>query len=149
MKLEQRYSAGIVVIYDGKVLLGHSTGRGKFHSWGISKGGIEEGESNLEAAIRETEEEFGIKVPTKLIGKDEYTFVVTSRKYKYNKVVYYYIMEITDLSQIGLKTLDIPKSKLQLKEIDSAKFVGYRDAMDLIMVSQSQVITNLLSKGLI
>lgn len=149
MKLEQKYSAGIAVIYDNKVLLGHSTGRGKYHSYGISKGGIEEGESNLDAAIRETEEEFGIKVPKKLINKDEYTFVVTSRKYKYNKVVYYYIMEIEDLSQIGLKDLEIPKSKLQLKEVDLARFMDYREAMDYVMQSQAPVITKLLSKGLI
>ena len=69
MKLEQRYSAGIAITYQGKILLGHTTGRKAYHSYGISKGGIEEGESILDAAIRETEEEFGIKVPKKLIGK--------------------------------------------------------------------------------
>lgn len=149
MKLEQRYSAGIAIVYDGKVLLGHTAGRSSSHSYGISKGGIDQGESNLEAAIRETKEEFGIEIPEKLIGKDEYTFVVTSRKYKYNKVVYYYILEIEDLSQIGLKTLEIPKSQLQIKEIDRAVFVGYQEAMQLIMKSQAPVITTLINKGLI
>tara|TARA_B110000967_G_scaffold99665_1_gene102378 strand:+ start:1338 stop:1787 length:450 start_codon:yes stop_codon:yes gene_type:complete len=149
MKLEQRYSAGIAITYQGKILLGHTTGRKAYHSYGISKGGIEEGESILDAAIRETEEEFGIKVPKKLIGKNEYTFVVTSRKYKYNKVVYYYILEIQDLSQIGLKTLEVPKSQLQLKEVDRAIFVGYQDAMKLIMQSQAPVISTLLNNGLI
>ena len=149
MELKQKYSAGLAITYQGKVLLGHTSGRSSYHSYGISKGGIEEGESILDAAIRETEEEFGIKVPKNLIEKDEYTFVVTSRKYKYNKVVYYYILEIQDLSQIGLKTLEIPKSQLQLKEIDRALFVGYQDAMKLIMKSQAPVISTLLNKGLI
>ena len=79
--LETRYSAGIAIVYNGKILLGHSTGRKSNTGYGISKGGIDEGESKLEAAIRETREEFGIKIPNKLIQKQEYTFVVTSRKY--------------------------------------------------------------------
>ena len=100
--LETRYSAGLVIIFDGKILLGQSSGRKPNTGYGISKGGIEKGESNLKAAIRETKEEFGIKVPKGLIDKQEYTFTLTSRKYKYNKVIYYYIVEIDDLSQIGL-----------------------------------------------
>ena len=44
--LETRYSAGLVIIFDGKILLGQSSGRKPNTGYGISKGGIEEGESN-------------------------------------------------------------------------------------------------------
>jgi len=148
--LETRYSAGIAIIFDGKVLLGHSSGRrADTASFGISKGGIDAGESKLEAAIRETREEFGIKVPKSLIDKQEYTFVVTSRKYKYNKVVYYYIAEIKSLSQIGLKDLVVPKKQLQIKEVDYAKFMTRDEAQKAIMQSQRTLLQNLTTKGLI
>jgi 8-oxo-dGTP pyrophosphatase MutT (NUDIX family) len=147
--LETRYSAGIAIVYNGKILLGHSTGRKSNTGYGISKGGIDEGESKLEAAIRETREEFGIKIPNKLIQKQEYTFVVTSRKYKYNKVVYYYIVEIDNLSQIGLKSEEVPRKQLQVKEVDVARFMDRNEAISHIMQSQIPVIQTLTTKGLI
>lgn len=149
MKLETRYSAGLAIVYNRTVLLLHTTGRGREHSYGIPKGGIDEGESNIDAAIRETYEECGIKVPVKLIDKSENTFVVTSRKYKYNKVVTYFIVKVDDLKEIGLKSPDIPKKNLQLDEVDIAGFFNYTDAMNKIMKSQSPVITTLINKGLI
>ena len=147
--LETRYSAGLAIVYNGKVLLGHSAGRKANTGYGISKGGIDKGESNIEAAIRETREEFGIKIPDKLIGKSEHTFLVTSRKYKYNKVVYYYIVEIKDLSQIGLKSELIPKKQLQTKEVDRAVFMDRNEASKCIMQSQIPVIQLLTTRGLI
>lgn len=147
--LETRYSAGLAIVFDGKVLLGHSTGRKSNTGFGISKGGIDDGESVIEAAIRETIEEFGIKVPRSLIKSPEYTFVVTSRKYKYNKVVYYYIVELESLAQIGLKELKVPKKQLQVKEVDSARFMDREEANKHIMLSQIPVLQNLTAQGLI
>ena len=147
--LETRYSAGLAIVFDGKVLLGHSTGRKSNTGFGISKGGIDGGESVIEAAIRETREEFGIKVPRSLIKSPEYTFVVTSRKYKYNKVVYYYIVELESLAQIGLKELKVPKKQLQVKEVDSARFMDREEANKHIMLSQIPVLQNLTAQGLI
>ena len=147
--LETRYSAGLAIVYNGMILLGHSAGR-KFNSgYGIPKGGIEKGESNLKAAIRETKEEFGISVPMSLIDQNEYTFVVTAPKYKYNKVVYYYIVKVDDLSQIGLKGALIPKGQLQKEEIDDARFMTRAEASKVIMLSQNQVLLNLTNQGLI
>jgi len=147
--LETRYSAGLAIVFDGKVLLGHSTGRKSNTGFGISKGGIDDGESVIEAAIRETREEFGIKVPRSLIKSPEYTFIVTSRKYKYNKVVYYYIVELESLAQIGLKKLKVPKKQLQIKEVDSARFMDRDEANKHIMLSQIPVLQNLTAQGLI
>ena len=147
--LEERQSAGLAIVHDGKVLLGHSTGRKRLASYGISKGGIDEGESILDAAIRETREEFGIKVPKSLIGKDAFTFTVTSRKYKYNKIVHYYIVEVKDLAEIGLKGLEVPKGQLQLKEVDRAVFMNRDEAVKHVMISQYSLLQNLTNKGLI
>jgi 8-oxo-dGTP pyrophosphatase MutT (NUDIX family) len=142
-------SAGLAIIYDGMILLGHTTGRGWYGSYGIPKGGIEIGEDNISAAIRETYEEVGIKVPKKLIDPTEHTFVVTSRNKNHNKIVYYYIVKINDLSQIGLKDIKISKSNLQVEEIDWAGFLTYNDAIKRIMKSQLSLINNLASQGLL
>jgi 8-oxo-dGTP pyrophosphatase MutT (NUDIX family) len=147
--ITQKQSAGLVIIYNGMILLGHTTGRGWYGSYGIPKGGIEDGEDKMSAAIRETYEEVGIKVPKKLINPTEHTFVVTSRNQNYNKTVYYYIVEINELSQLGLKDLKVPKSQLQVEEMDWAGFLSYKEATKRIMKSQVGLLNNMMSKGLL
>lgn len=142
-------SAGLAIIYNGMILLGHTTGRDWYGSYSIPKGGIESNETNIEAAIRETFEEIGIKVPMKLIDTTEYTFVVTSKNKDYNKTVYYYVVKINDLNQLGLTDIKIPKSKLQVEEIDWAGFLTYNEAIKRVMKSQLSLINNLVSRGLI
>jgi 8-oxo-dGTP pyrophosphatase MutT (NUDIX family) len=56
-------------------LLGKHSG---YHKWVLPKGMIEKGEKGIETAVRETEEEMGVKaivVGTKPIHKEEYFFV--------------------------------------------------------------------------
>lgn len=149
MGIKTRYSAGLAIIYKGQILLGHTTGRKWTNSFGIPKGGIDKGESSIDAAFRETFEEIGIKVPRKLLNTTEYTFTVNSSKYKTNKIVTYYIVEIDALKQIGLKDLKVPKKQLQVEEIDWAGFFHYEEAMEKVMQSQREVIQKLLGKGLL
>lgn len=147
--METKYSAGLAIIYDNKILLGHAPGRGWYASYGIPKGGIDDGESKINAAIRETYEEVGIKISPSMIDKTEHTFALTSNKHKYNKVVYYYIVMVDNLKDIGLTELKVPKKQLQVAEIDWAGFLDYSEAKKRVMKSQSALIDNLLSKGLI
>jgi 8-oxo-dGTP pyrophosphatase MutT (NUDIX family) len=147
--METIYSAGLVIIYDNKILLGHTTGRQWYGSYSIPKGMIESGESALDAAIRETKEELGISVSKNLIDKHEHTFTVSSRKGKHNKVVSYFIVKIDDLSKLGLLDLRVRKSQLQLNEIDWAGFLDYTEAKKRIMPSQLNVLNNLVSTGLL
>ena len=147
--MKTKISAGLAIVYDNMVLLGHTTNRGWYGSYGIPKGGIEKGETHLQAALRETKEELGIKVPKSLVDKTEHTFALTTRKYKYTKIVYYFIVKIDRLSQIGLKDTKVPKSQLQVEEIDWAGFVSLGEARKRIMKSQVSVINNLVGKGLL
>jgi len=62
---------GVVVLKDGKILTGKRTDNGLYCGAG---GHIEKGESPLKAAIRETEEEFGI-TPINLKFMGQYNFV--------------------------------------------------------------------------
>ena len=146
--MKTKTSAGLAIIYDNKILLAHTTSRGWYGSYGIPKGGIDKGESKLDAAIRETREEVGITIPKNLIDKTEHTFTVSTKKYG-NKIVYYYIVQILNLSQIRLKDLKVPKKQLQLEEVDWAGFLDYKEATKRIMKSQAVLINNMVSKGLL
>jgi|SRR6056300_1647626 8-oxo-dGTP pyrophosphatase MutT (NUDIX family) len=146
--MKTKKSAGLAIIYDNKILLAHTTSRGWYGSYGIPKGGIDDGESKLDAAIRETREEVGINIPKKLIDPTEYTFTVSTKKYGH-KIVYYYIVKIDDLSQIGLKDLRVPKKQLQVEEVDWAGFLDYKEAMKRVMKSQISLVNNLVGKGLL
>ena len=86
---ENKYSSGLAIIFNGKILLGHCTGRKINTGFGIPKGEIDKNESKIEAAIRETKEEFGLLVPENLINTKEYEFKVKTSSY--NKTVYYYV----------------------------------------------------------
>ena len=85
--MKKETSAGIAIVFDGRVLLAHATGRKWNAGYGIPKGHLEKGESPLDAAIRETHEEVGIKVDKNLIDKTEYTFIVSAKKHNYIKKV--------------------------------------------------------------
>ena len=146
--MKTKKSAGLAIIYDNKILLAHTTSRGWYGSYGIPKGGIDDGESKLDAAIRETSEEVGINIPKKLIDPTEYTLTVSTKKYGH-KIVYYYIVKIDDLSQIGLKDLRVPKKQLQIEEVDWAGFLDYKEAMKRVMKSQIPLVNNLVGKGLL
>jgi ADP-ribose pyrophosphatase YjhB (NUDIX family) len=59
-------AVNVVVIHEGKVLL---TKRDDFEVWCLPSGGVEDGESLAEAAIRETKEGTGVDVElTRLVG---------------------------------------------------------------------------------
>lgn len=147
--MEKKESAGLAIIYQGKLLVGHTRGRRIVKGWGIPKGGIEKGESALDAAIRETREELGVNVKQKLIDTTPHQFIVTSRKHKYTKIVTYFIVEIDDLKQISLKDEVIKTKKLQLEEIDSAQFMSLRTLQNAMMFSQHSILTHLTNQGLL
>lgn len=59
-------AVNVAVIHEGKILL---TKREDFETWILPSGGVEEGESLAQAAIRETKEETGLDVElTSLVG---------------------------------------------------------------------------------
>ena len=50
--MKTKQSAGLAIIYNGLILLGHTTGRGWYSSYGIPKGGIEDGEDKMSVAAK-------------------------------------------------------------------------------------------------
>ena len=115
-------SSGLLIIKNNKVLLGHPTNASWFGRHSIPKGRLEEGEDELDAAIRETQEEVGITIKKEEINTEQHFIEYKDGNGKIYKVVYYYIVNVTDYPDI------LPKEQLQIEEIDWAGFMTYEEA---------------------
>lgn len=118
-------SAGLLILHDNKMLLIHPTNAPWYGTYSIPKGKLEKGESFIEAAIRETEEEIGIKIMEKQISKEHKIIQYKNEKGQVYKELYYFIVNLD-------QPLKIDKSKLQKDEIDWAGFVDKDEAMGRI-----------------
>jgi len=134
-------AAGVAILCGPKILLVHPTNG----SWtkpimGIPKGKIEVGEDLMEAALRELLEETGIRLsPAKLEPVVE-TVQVFDKAGNYKSSLHYFICRISDLSEIGLDGLAIPKSQLQPEEIDWAGFINIKDAYSKVSRAQVKIL---------
>ncbi|MCS7212733.1 MAG: NUDIX domain-containing protein [Candidatus Calescibacterium sp.] len=121
--MRREFSAGGIVYKDGKVLMIKvKTLSGKY-VWTFPKGHIEKGEKKEEAAIREVEEETGVRSEIKKdLGSFTYYFK-DKDGVLVKKTVFWYLME--PLFQAELKT---PGEVLEVKWIDikeAEKIISY------------------------
>ncbi len=85
--------------------------------WGFPKGHLEEGESNEEAAVREVEEETGIKAEIiEKIGNSKY--VLTKNEEKIFKVVTIFLMKYLE-----------GETKAQIEEVSDVIWLPYEEAL--------------------
>lgn len=115
-------SAGLLIIKNNKILLCHPTNAKWEGTYSIPKGHIENGETKIEAAIRETKEEIGIEIPIELIDKEEHVIEYSDKFGKIYKKVFYFVAYVNHIDDV------IPKEKLQLDEIDWAGFLDKETA---------------------
>jgi 8-oxo-dGTP diphosphatase len=106
-------AAGGVVLRDGLVALVH---RPRYDDWSLPKGKLDEGESFEDAALREVEEETGLRCA---LGRElpAIEYEVRGRP----KVVRYWAMEVVD------ETPFVPND-----EVDQLRWVEPRDALALL-----------------
>jgi len=84
---ETKKGANIILVKDGKILLLLRSGGWKTGAWGPPGGGVEEGESPAQGAVRETFEESGLRVkPADL------KLLIQRTKHDYG-MVYFYITD--------------------------------------------------------
>ena len=120
MKLEK--SCGSVVIDDNKVLLvKHNVGH-----WDFPKGHVEDGETEIETAIREVKEETNIDI--EINNKYRYITRYSPKENVLKDVIYF----------LG-KPLN-KETKAQETEISEVKFVDIDKAFDLITYSNGKDI---------
>jgi len=117
-----KMAAGLVVIQDNKILLVHPSGSPWWGTYSIPKGEIEKKEDIVEAAIRETLEETGIKIKKKHISSDGNGFIdYADNKGRIYKRVYYFIA-------YPKKPITPDMFTPQIKEVDWVGFVSKKDA---------------------
>lgn len=122
-------SAGLVVFYNNNILLVHPTNAPWKGTYSIPKGQIEEGETTLQAAIRETKEEIGVgfspdMVKSEIPGEINYK----NKKEKTYKKVFWFVIKIDDVELIKHIYPVVPKDFLQPDEVDWAGFVDLDEA---------------------
>lgn len=106
----ERAAGGLVYNSKGEMLFIFRNGK-----WDLPKGGIEKNEGKKEAAIREVEEETGVK-KLKIIDKLEKTYHIFKRNGKFKlKITHWYKMETSS---------DAPLSPQQEEGIDKAVWVS-------------------------
>jgi ADP-ribose pyrophosphatase YjhB (NUDIX family) len=125
-----KISSGILVILNKeKILLCHPTNSAWSKTFSPPKGGIDKGEKLIDGAIRETKEEIGVSISKDRIENPTNPLVIDYKNSKNEiyKRVYFFTIEIKDISEIGLKSEIIDKSDLQLDEIDWAGFLSKKE----------------------
>ncbi|MEQ8473189.1 MAG: NUDIX hydrolase [Marinoscillum sp.] len=115
-------AAGGVVDKGGKILLIYRKGR-----WDIPKGKLDKGEKKRACAMREVEEETGVKVSIdRKINATWHTYV-NKRKYVLKKT-HWYVMKCEDDSNLAPQTEeDIEEARwMSLTELRAALYNSYR-----------------------
>lgn len=128
-------SAGTVIIQDNKILLAHPTGNKWTDSYSIPKGLLKDGETYLEAAIRETKEEVGIDIDPRDIVSGPHCINYV-KKGNIVKKVYYYVVK----PRLEIKKKDI---KLQKEEVDWAGFLTRDEADNKVFWRLKEVLSHL------
>lgn len=135
--------AGIVIQYRDKILLTHATNSSwRVRPFSIPKGNIEAGESEKEAALRELYEETGIRLKEEFLGYPE-SIVLYNNQGKPTATLTYFVANIESPLEIGLIGEVLPKSMLQLREIDWAGFINIQEAYGKIHQAQLIILDRL------
>ena len=131
----KRLSCGVVILNpDRELLLCHVTGQ---NHWDLPKGGIDVGETPLEAAIRETREESGLRLPADALldlGRLSYTN-------KKNLHLFATLMPRFDLKALRCESHYLDRhSGRQLPEMDGFGWFAFERTATLCTPKMAQVL---------
>lgn len=115
MKLKKEKSCGCIIIKNKKVLLVYEKNR---NFWGFPKGHMEDGETEIETALREVKEEVGLDVE---IDKD--------RRYTLNYIIRDEIDKTTVLYIAKAKNEEII---MQENEIENIRWCSFEEALNTL-----------------
>jgi len=140
----KKNAAGVAIVWQNSILLVHPTGSSwQKNTLGIPKGGIEEGEDPLEAAVRELSEEVGISIDPSQLDPEP----LIANNYNSSGVLkwqlVYFVLKINELEEIGLIDTRVPKEQLQTEEVDWAGFVPIESAYSKMHRSQLIILDRL------
>ena len=115
MELKKEKSCGCIIIKDNKILLVYEKRR---NFWGLPKGHVEEGESEIETAKREVKEEVGLEVLISNVKRYTLNYIIKGEIDKTS--VFYFAKPISE---------DI---KMQESEIENVRWCNFEEALELL-----------------
>jgi|JFJP01.1.fsa_nt_gi ADP-ribose pyrophosphatase YjhB (NUDIX family) len=120
-------SAGILIVQQNRILLAHPTNAPWYGTYTIPKGKLEGDENPLEAALRETYEEVGVRISVEDIKNKKKPYIIEYKNQQGNiyKILYWFVAE-------PKKEVVIDKSRLQKREVNWAGFLDKDEAMSRI-----------------
>ena len=129
--MKQEKSCGCIIINDKDevLLIHHNAGH-----WDFPKGHVEEGETEIETAIREVKEETNIDVEVDEIYR--YSTKYSPKQDVLKEVIYFLAKNISDNKQA------------QLEEVSEVKWFNFNDAIKQITFDNSRDILIQLKKDL-
>ena len=129
--MKEEKSCGCIVLNnENQVLLIHHN---KGH-WDFPKGHVEEGETEVQTAIREVKEETGIDVEVN--EKYRYTTKYSPKEGVIKEVVFFLATNISD------------NKKAQLEEVSEVKWIDYEEAMKIITYNDTRELLIKLRRDL-
>ncbi len=138
MKSRDEFSAGGVVYRrtpNGvQVLVGKD---GSYHKWVLPKGLVRKSESPDQTAVREVEEEVGVKARIVEPLGDPERYIYTSRGVRVFKRVHYFLMEYESGSEAEH---DHEMEEVRWTSVDEAiELMGYKGAKDVLRRAKARL----------
>jgi len=131
---------GISVYLENKILIVHPTNASwQKANYSIPKGRLIVGEKLKSGAIREFEEETGLKLNSNLINKLEGPF---SLNHGQNKTLYYFKLLLNNYNELDLSNYVIPKKLLQYEEVNWGGFIELDEASKKLVKYQVLLTKN-------
>lgn len=142
-------SVGIIIrLKSGEIALGRTTGRSGQRVWTICKGGIELGETYIQTAIRELEEESGVDLNKNAQLLKELNTEIFHEYIMPDKRVILYLLDdqqgILDNFNFYCRSNFLDKNGRSLPEICEFRAFDLVDLKDYLMNSQHGVIEKLI-----
>ncbi len=127
-------SCGVVITNGDELVLGHVT-RGKW--WDLPKGGMNSGESFLQTAVRELQEETGLEVKeTDLVPLGVFTY-----KPKKDLVLYLWrVVTMPDPQTLVCRSTFKDSKGRDVKELDKFKTASWKQAETLVNPDMQRVL---------
>ena len=123
-----------------KFLLVHPTNSGHLRSWSLPKGLADEGESRLQAAVRECHEETGLDLNSVSHEFIELGVFPYSREKDY--CLFVHEIKELDLSKLHCSTHFIDKkTQQQVLEVDRYCLVELHEALNLLNPKQAAILS--------
>jgi 8-oxo-dGTP pyrophosphatase MutT (NUDIX family) len=136
--------SGIALVVEDKILLVHPRKHKRISDkWSVPKGHVE-GENSLKSALKELEEESGIK----LEGEYDDMFKIDYKKsgaYKFMDVYVYYLTK-KDISKYLGEGWEIKKKWFDKKEIWRCKFFDLERASEKIEIEMLDIISEIAKR---